>query len=271
MPSVELLVPFLAATAIFAFTPGPGMLYLAVQTMAHGARAGWLSSVAFHLASYLHIFAAAFGVTVLLKTAPILLILLKVIGGCYLIWMGIRLWKRPRSEVPTVQSSNAQPSRQAFRDSLTIEILNPKSALFYFTFLPQFTTLNATSPVWLQILTLGIIANVAFSFFGHRLYRLCATCCCKCSSVGSPCRVGAMLWKHRSYRIGCKDRRGCALVQRKLTTGNETAAKLSVVSVGAGRSENHRFPDWVFGMCRKLLGRPELAAYWTHLSCDLDK
>lgn len=163
MPPVELLVPFLAATAIFAFTPGPGMLYMAVQTMAHGARAGWLSSIAFHLASYLHIFAAAFGVTVLLKTAPILLIVLKVIGGCYLILMGIRLWKRPRSEVPTVQSSDAQSSRQAFRDSLTIEVLNPKSALFYFAFLPQFTTLDATSPVWLQILALGIIANVAFS------------------------------------------------------------------------------------------------------------
>ncbi len=163
MPPVELLVPFLAATAIFTFTPGPGMLYMAVQTMAHGAKAGWLSSVAFHLASYLHIFAAAFGVTVLLKAAPVLLILLKVIGGCYLIWMGIRLWKRPRSDVLAVQSSDTQSSRRAFRDSLTIEILNPKSALFYFAFLPQFTTLDASFPIWLQILTLGIIANVAFS------------------------------------------------------------------------------------------------------------
>ncbi|MBY4893220.1 LysE family translocator [Rhodobacteraceae bacterium N5(2021)] len=163
MPPVELLVPFLAATAIFAFTPGPGMLYMAVQTIAHGAKAGWLSSIAFHLASYLHIFAAAFGVIVLLKTVPVVLVVLKVIGGFYLIWMGIRLWKRPSSDVPTVQSSDAQSARRAFRDSLTIEVLNPKSALFYFAFLPQFTTLDATSPFWLQILALGIIANVAFS------------------------------------------------------------------------------------------------------------
>ncbi|MEM6636200.1 MAG: LysE family translocator [Pseudomonadota bacterium] len=163
MPPVELLVPFLAATAIFAFTPGPGMLYMAVQTMAHGARAGWLSSAAFHLASYLHIFAAVFGVTVLLKTAPILLIVLKVIGGCYLIWMGFRLWKRSKSDVPTVQSSGAKSSQQAFRNSLTIEVLNPKSALFYFAFLPQFTTQDASFPIWSQILALGIIANVAFS------------------------------------------------------------------------------------------------------------
>jgi len=163
VPPLELLVPFLAATAVFSFTPGPGMLYMAVQTMAHGARAGWLSSVAFHLASYLHILVAAFGVTVLLKTAPVLLIVLKIIGGCYLTWMGIRLWKRPKIYVPTVQLSNAKPSRRAFRDSLTIETLNPKSALFYFAFLPQFTTVEATFPVWLQILALGIIANVVFS------------------------------------------------------------------------------------------------------------
>ncbi len=163
MPPVDLLVPFLAATAIFAFTPGPGMLYMAVQAMAHGARAGWLSSFAFHLASYLHIFAAALGVTVLLKSAPILLIVLKVIGGCYLIWMGIRQWRRPNIAVPTVHSSNKGASQQAFLDSFAIEILNPKSLLFYFSFLPQFTTLNATFPVWLQILALGVIANVAFS------------------------------------------------------------------------------------------------------------
>ncbi|MEM9043812.1 MAG: LysE family translocator [Pseudomonadota bacterium] len=163
MPPVELLISFLVATAMFAFIPGPGMLYMAVQTMAHGTRAGWLSSLAFHLASYLHIFAAAFGVTVLLKAAPVFVFALKVVGGCYLIWMGVRLWRRPRDETPRVHSSNVKSSREAFRDSLTIEILNPKSALFYFAFLPQFTTLESASPVWLQILTLGIIANLAFS------------------------------------------------------------------------------------------------------------
>lgn len=139
------------------------MLYMAVQTMAHGARAGWFSSVAFHLASYLHIFAAAIGVTVLLKAAPVLLIVLKVVGGFYLIWMGIRLWKRPNTDVQTVQSTNTRPSRQAFRDSFTIEVLNPKSALFYFAFLPQFTTVEASFPVWLQIVALGFVANVTFS------------------------------------------------------------------------------------------------------------
>ncbi|WP_300063942.1 LysE family translocator [uncultured Roseobacter sp.] len=163
MPPLELMIPFLTATAIFALTPGPGMLYMAVQTMAHGARAGWLSSFAFHLASYLHIFAAAFGVTVLLAAAPVLLLVFKIVGGCYLIWMGMRLWRRPKATTQTVQLLTAKPSRQAFRDSLFVEILNPKSALFYFAFLPQFATSEAALPIWVQIVALGIIANATFS------------------------------------------------------------------------------------------------------------
>lgn len=163
MPPIELIAAFLVASAIFAFTPGPGMLYMAVQTMAHGVRAGWASSVAFHLASYLHIAAAAFGVTVLLTAAPILLVALKLAGGAYLIWMGLRLWKGPRRDVPAVADMASRSKERAFRDSLMVEVLNPKSALFYFAFLPQFTVSTATLPIWAQILVLGVIANVTFS------------------------------------------------------------------------------------------------------------
>ena len=163
MPPSELLIAFIAATAVFAFIPGPGMLYMAVQTMAHGTRAGWLSSFAFHIASYLHILAAAFGVTLILMAAPVLLLILKVFGGCYLIWMGISLWKQKDAAASSVGASSATRSRKAFRDSLIIEILNPKSALFYFAFLPQFTTLEAAFPIWMQLVMLGVIANLAFS------------------------------------------------------------------------------------------------------------
>ncbi|MGD1926800.1 MAG: LysE family translocator [Paracoccaceae bacterium] len=163
MPPSDLLIPFLAATVIFAFTPGPGMLYMAVQTMAHGTRAGLLSSVAFHLASYLHIASAAFGVTVLLNTAPSLLVLLKVVGGGYLIWMGLRLWMQKAADGFASAAPRHRSSGRAFQDSLVVEILNPKSALFYFAFLPQFTSPESAFPVWVQILVLGMIANVAFS------------------------------------------------------------------------------------------------------------
>jgi threonine/homoserine/homoserine lactone efflux protein len=64
------------------------MFYMDVQTMANGAKAGWLSAFAFHLASYIHILLAAIGITVLLNTAPHLLLILKLAGASYLVWMG---------------------------------------------------------------------------------------------------------------------------------------------------------------------------------------
>jgi threonine/homoserine/homoserine lactone efflux protein len=164
MPPIELFIPFLVASAVFAFTPGPGMFYMAVQTMANGAKSGWLSSFAFHLASYIHILLAAFGITVLLNSAPHLLLILKLAGASYLIWMGVRMLLKKSSDVqsPFTQST-WKPSSQAFKDSLVVEILNPKSAMFYFAFLPQFTSPDAAAEVWLQIILLGTIANVMFS------------------------------------------------------------------------------------------------------------
>lgn len=163
MPPTELLIPFLIATSVFAFTPGPGMFYMAIQTMAHGAKAGWLSSLAFHVASYLHIFLAAFGVTVLLAAAPVLLVVIKLSGAAYLIWMGLRMIL-VKAALPVAKNSGSKkPSSQAFKDSLIVELLNPKSALFYFAFLPQFTSPDGSAQVWLQIILLGAIANVMFS------------------------------------------------------------------------------------------------------------
>ena len=193
MPPFELLLPFFAATAIFAITPGPGLLYMAAQTMAHGARAGWLSSVAFHLASYLHIFAAAFGLTLLLKTAPILLVLLKTGGGCYLVWKGIRLWKHTKTDQTSAHKLDTKPTRQAFRDSLTVEILNPKTALFYVAFLPQFTSLGATYPVWVQIIALGTIANVVFSLSDILFILLARLIAAQASALAHLSRWGRML------------------------------------------------------------------------------
>lgn len=161
MPPIELVLPFLLATSIFAFTPGPGMFYMAVQTLAHGAKAGSLSSCAFHLVSYGHIASAAFGMTVLLTTAPILLLILKFIGAAYLIWMGMRLLISIRDGGNT--ENTAPAPKRAFKDSVVVELLNPKSILFYFAFLPQFTSEEAASPLWLQIICLGVIANFMFS------------------------------------------------------------------------------------------------------------
>ena len=164
MPPLELLLPFIIATLGFAFIPGPGMFYMSIQTMARGRRAGWLSAAGFHLGAYVHISAAAFGVTVLLQSLPFLFSALKFAGGAYLVWMGVKLMLAGQSRVTVRQPAPRQSSaRQAFKDSVTVEVLNPKTALFFLAFLPQFASPDAVAPIWAQIFVLGACANVMFS------------------------------------------------------------------------------------------------------------
>ena len=163
MPSADLLIPFFVATAIFACVPGPGMLYAAAQTIAGGLRAGWWSAAGLHIGGYAHILAAAFGLAVLLEAVPALYAIVKLMGAAYLIWLGIKLFRSAKPAVASAPQPEFVTRRRALRDSVTVSVLNPKTALFYLAFLPQFTDISATLPVWGQILVLGTIVNVMFS------------------------------------------------------------------------------------------------------------
>ena len=163
MPAFELLLPFFLATAVFACVPGPGMFYAAAQTMARGRRAGWLSALGFHVAGYVHIAAAAFGLAVLLATIPVLYTIVKLAGAVYLVWLGIGFFRSADPSTLPRATADAKPDGRAVRDSVVVELLNPKTAIFYLSFLPQFTDVAASLPVWGQILILGAIVNLMFS------------------------------------------------------------------------------------------------------------
>lgn len=163
MPPFEVLLPFFIASAVFACVPGPGMFYAAAQTLAHGRRAGWLSAVGFHLGGLVHITAAAFGVAILLKTVPTLYVLVKLLGAMYLVWLGIRCCLGSSKINSTISAAGPKSKHKALRDSIIVEVLNPKTALFYLAFLPQFTDVSAQLPVYAQVLLLGAIVNIMFS------------------------------------------------------------------------------------------------------------
>lgn len=162
MPSLDVLLPFFLATAIFACIPGPGMFYAAAQTMARGRHAGWLSALGLHISGYAHISAAALGLTVLLETVPVLYAVVKLAGAAYLIWLGIKSFRASEPSVNPV-TTEAKSYHHALRDSIIVGVLNPKIVLFYLAFLPQFTDGSASLPIWMQILALGFIVNVMFS------------------------------------------------------------------------------------------------------------
>lgn len=163
MPSFEILMPFFIATAIFACIPGPGMLYAAARTLSGGRQAGWLAAIGLHIGGYGHILATAFGLALVLSAVPVLYGAVKLAGAAYLVWLGCRMFIAKDRPGHTGQADRHKPPRKAMSQSIVVELLNPKTALFYLSYLPQFTDLNAAFPVWLQILILGTIVNLLFS------------------------------------------------------------------------------------------------------------
>jgi threonine/homoserine/homoserine lactone efflux protein len=163
MPSLDLLVTFFITTVLFAYIPGPAMLYAAAQTLARGRRGGLLATLGIHLGCYVHVISAAAGLSILFHAVPVLYSVVKLIGAGYLIWLGISLFRsRPKDDAAPA-AGLPKSARRAFLESITVEVLNPKTAIFFMAFLPQFIDPSASLPVWMQFLVLGTIVNMIFS------------------------------------------------------------------------------------------------------------
>ena len=162
MPSLELMLSFAVATALFAYFPGPALLYTAAQTLARGRRAGYMAALGIHVGGYVHVGAATLGLSAVFRHVPEAYLALKLAGAAYLIYLGLGILFR-KSEKTALPSFAAKSARRAFVESVTVEILNPKVALFFLAFLPQFVDPAAALPIWGQFLVLGLIVNLTFS------------------------------------------------------------------------------------------------------------
>lgn len=163
MPSAELFLTFLATTAVFAYMPGPSMLYAAAQTLARGRGSGLMAALGIHLGCYVHVAAAAAGLSVLFHAVPTLYMAVKLAGAAYLVWLGVSMFRNAGGEDAALPGFQPKSGRRAFVQSVTVEVLNPKTALFFVAFLPQFVDASAAFPVWLQFVVLGTIVNLIFS------------------------------------------------------------------------------------------------------------
>ncbi|MFO1148538.1 MAG: LysE family translocator [Alsobacter sp.] len=161
MASWDVLLAFALATFVFAAFPGPALLYTAAQTMARGRRGGFLAALGIHLGCYAHVLAAVFGLSALFRHVPELFLAVKVAGALYLVWLGIGMFRsRGLGSMPEVADKSV---RRALVESVVVELLNPKVALFFIAFLPQFVDPAGSLPVWLQMLVLGVVVNICFS------------------------------------------------------------------------------------------------------------
>lgn len=163
MPSIEMLIALFVTTAVFAYIPGPAMLYAAAQTLARGRSAGLMATLGIHIGCYVHILAAAAGLSILFHAVPVLYLAVKLLGAAYLVWLGIAMFRAKAEPGAALPEIAAKSGRRAFLQSITIEVLNPKTAIFFVAFLPQFIDVSASFPVWLQFVILGAIVNLIFS------------------------------------------------------------------------------------------------------------
>lgn len=161
MADLDTLIAFFVATAIFAYMPGPALLYATAQTIARGRKGGLMAAFGIHLGGYVHVVAAALGLGFLLSQVPTAYMIIKLVGAAYLVWLGFRMVTQRADED---NSQTAVPDRRrTFMQSMLVEVLNPKTAIFFIAFLPQFVDPVAALPAWLQFLILGTIVNVVFS------------------------------------------------------------------------------------------------------------
>lgn len=164
MPRTELFLAFLATAGLFACIPGPAMLYTAAQTLARGRLSGLMAVLGLHLGCYAHVIAAAAGLSVLFHAVPVLYLGVKLAGAAYLVWLGIGLFRaKAGGEEVALPGLARKSARRAFIESVTVEVLNPKTAIFFLALLPQFIDPAASLPVWAQFLVLGTLVNVMFT------------------------------------------------------------------------------------------------------------
>ncbi len=169
LSSVNLTL-FIPAAVILILTPGPVVLYIIARSVSQGRRAGLFSVIGLEIGNFCHVLAAALGLTAILLSSAWLFDLVKYLGAAYLIYLGIRKLRSPVAlEAQTV---TADSRRHVFFQSITVAVLNPKTALFFFAFLPQFIDPNKSN-ITAQILFLGVIM-VAMATLSDSLYAIAA-------------------------------------------------------------------------------------------------
>ena len=145
---------FLTAAVILAITPGPGIFYVLARSLRGGRKEGVMSAAGTFLGGLVHVAAAAFGLSAILAASAIAFETVRYAGAAYLIYLGYRMI---RSRNQDVDLDSAGTSGGTFIQGVMTEVLNPKTALFFLSFIPQFVSVQQ-GHVALQFLLLGAIS-----------------------------------------------------------------------------------------------------------------
>ena len=167
-------VLFFAAAFVLAITPGAGIFYVLARTLAGGRREGVQSSLGTFVGGLFHVTAAALGISALLAASAVAFSTVKYAGAAYLVWLGIRMILSQNEAMP---EKTETPRSGAFRQGIFTEALNPKTALFFLSFIPQFIAPERGHVFW-QFAVLGVLsvtmntaADLAVVYLAARLEK----------------------------------------------------------------------------------------------------
>ncbi|MER7131132.1 LysE family translocator [Streptosporangium saharense] len=156
MPDLTTLALFAAATLALLLVPGPAVLYIVTRSVAQGRAAGLLSVLGIHLGSVVHVAAAALGISALLAASATAFTVVKYLGAAYLVWLGVRKLMAARTSGDTPVEVGTASRKRLFWEGFVVNVLNPKTAIFFLAFLPQFTD-PARGPIAPQVVVLGLV------------------------------------------------------------------------------------------------------------------
>jgi len=171
MPDMTQLPLFILASVVLLLTPGPAVLYIVARSVEQGRRAGLVSVCAIELGNFIHVIAATLGVSALLLSSAMAFAIVKYLGAAYLVYLGLRKLFSG-AEVPATGNSKPKSHRRTFSQGVMVATLNPKTALFFVAFLPQFADLSRGSIAG-QMLVLGCIF-VSLAMISDSMYALLA-------------------------------------------------------------------------------------------------
>ena len=171
MPGSASLLGFVVAALVVLLIPGPGVLYTVARSLSQGQRAGLVSVLGLSTGALVHVAAATVGLSAILLTSATAFEIVKMLGAGYLIYLGVRVLLARQSAVD-VASPAPRDLHRLFTDGVLISVLNPKIAVFFLAFLPQFVE-PARGPAAQQVLFLGLL-YVALALITDGAYALLA-------------------------------------------------------------------------------------------------
>ncbi|MBA3320775.1 MAG: LysE family translocator [Pyrinomonadaceae bacterium] len=189
----SVMILFITAALVLVFIPGPNSLYIVARSMNQGRGAGIISSLGVQVGTLFHVAAAAFGVSALLLSSALAFNAVKYAGAAYLIYLGIKTLLSNENLVQTEAVKEDSLSR-VFYQGFVVQLLNPKTALFFFSFLPQFVNVERGA-VPMQILFFGAVL-VVLGFFSDTIYAVLA------GSIGGLLRENLKFLRLQRYFAG---------------------------------------------------------------------